>query len=55
MFKKVFAVCDNPNSLSVDFNMQFQHITFNTPAYRQMLELRDIILRQPLGLSLFDD
>lgn len=36
-------------------DMKVQRIDWNTDQYRACLELRDQVLRQPLGLSIWDD
>lgn len=32
--------------------MQFLQVSYNSPAYQQVLDLRETVLRQPLGISL---
>ena len=35
--------------------MKFISIEFNSPEYRSECELRDLVLRKPLGMNLFDE
>ena len=35
--------------------MESKQIEWNSEAYKKALELRDKVLRQPLGMSIYDD
>ena len=38
-----------------DDSLQIRELIYNSPDYKQELELRDNVLRKPLGMSLSDD
>jgi len=38
-----------------DDSLQIRELIYNSPDYKQELELRDKVLRKPLGMSLSDD
>lgn len=38
-----------------NMKLQIREITYNSEEYKQELELRDLVLRKPLGMNLYND